>query len=360
MTGFGMFVADLPEPRADNARHDLGDILFIALAAVLCGAQSCSEMAEFGRAKEGLLRRFVALPHGVPSHDTFSRVFRLLDPEAFGAAFARFTAAFGAALPDAAVVAIDGKAMRRAHECGKAHMPPVMVTAWAADTRLALACVASPDGNEVAGALAVLEMLDLTGTIVTTDALHCHRAMAKTIRAHGGDYALALKGNQSGLLRDARACLDAAGDVAQAETVTTGHGRRERRHAVVIDAGSMADDHDFSGLTAIVRLTCQRNDSPPTERLYLLSRHLDPEQAIAVTRAHWDIENGLHWSLDVVLAEDNLRCRKDNAPENLAVLNRLALNLVRAVDDPKTSIRRRFKKAAWNDDYLISVISHMR
>lgn len=360
MSGFGMFIAALPEPRADNTRHDLGDILFIALAAVLCGAQSCAEMAEFGRAKEELLRRFVALPHGVPSHDTFSRVFRLLDPEAFGAAFARFTAAFGAALPDDAVVAIDGKAMRRAYERGKAHMPPVMVTAWAADTRLALASVASPDGNEVAGALAVLEMLDLAGATVTADALHCHRAMAETVRARGGDYALALKGNQSGLLRDARARLDAAGEVAQAETVATGHGRREQRKAIVIDAGSMAGDHDFPDLAAIACLTSQRNDGPPVERLYLLSRHLDPERALAVTRAHWDIENGLHWSLDVVLAEDALRCRKDSAPANLAVLNRLALNLVRAVDDPKTSIRRRFKKAAWNEDYLISIISHMR
>lgn len=360
MSGFGVFVEDLPEPRADNARHDLGDILFIALAAVLCGAQSCAEMAEFGRAKEGLLRRFVSLPHGVPSHDTFSRVFRLLDPEAFGAAFARFTAAFGAALPDDAVVAIDGKAMRRAYERGKAHMPPVMVTAWAADTRLALASVASPGGNEVAGALAVLELLDLTGATVTADALHCHRAMAETIRARGGDYALALKGNQSGLLRDARRRLDAAGETVQAETVATGHGRRERRRAVVVDAGSMAGDHDFPGLAAIARLTSQRNDDPPVSRLYLLSRPLDPERALAITRAHWDIENGLHWSLDVVLAEDDLRCRKDNAPANLAVLNRLALNLVRTVDDPKTSIRRRLKKAAWNEDYLISIISHMR
>ncbi len=360
MSGFGVFVEDLPEPRADNARHDLGDILFIALAAVLCGAQSCAEMAEFGRAKEELLRRFVGLAHGVPSHDTFSRVFRLLDPEAFGAAFARFTATFGAALPDDAVVAIDGKAMRRAYERGKAHMPPVMVTAWAADTRLALASAASPGGNEVAGALAVLELLDLTGATVTADALHCHRAMAEAIRVRGGDYALALKGNQSGLLRDARVRLDTAGETARAETVATGHGRHERRHAVVIDAGSMASDHNFPGLAAIARLTCQRNDDPPVERLYLLSRPLDPERALAITRAHWDIENGLHWSLDVVLAEDDLRCRKDNAPANLAVLNRLALNLVRTVDDPKTSIRRRLKKAAWNDDYLISIISHMR
>ena len=216
------------------------------------------------------------------------------------------------------------------------------------------------DGNEVAGALAVLELLDLAGATVTADALHCHRAMAEAIRARGGDYALALKGNQSSLLRDARIRLDAAGEVARAETVATGHGRHERRHAVVIDAGSMASDHDFPGLAAIARLTSQRNDDPPVERLYLLSRSLDPERALTITRAHWDIENGLHWSLDVVLAEDDLRCRKDNAPANLAVLNRLALNLVRTVDDPKTSIRRRFKKAAWNDDYFISIISHMR
>lgn len=376
MSKLPLFFTDLPEPRASNTRHKLGDVLFIALASVLCGGEGCSDMAAFGRAKEPLLRQFIDLSHGVPSHDTFSRLFRLLDPDAFAFAFARFMAAFAEAVEHsgkaadkaaggvAGVIAIDGKALRRAYQRGQAHMPPAMVSAWGVESRLALASVASPGGNEVAGALAILELLDLTGAIVTADALHCHRAMAEAIQSRGGDYALALKGNQSGLLRDAHACLKKANKQTphppMAETMATSHGRKEHRQAIVINAGAMARKHGFPGLTAIARITCQRDDAPPAERLYLLSQHLTPETALAVTRAHWDIENGLHWNLDVTLGEDGLRMRKDNAPANIALLNRLALNLTNAIEDPKTSTRQKFKRAAWDEQYLIKIISQMR
>lgn len=361
MSTLPLFFTEIPEPRASNARHRLGDVMFIALASVLSGGEGCSDMAAFGRAKEPLLRQFIDLPHGVPSHDTFSRLFRLLDADAFAAAFARFMAAFAEAAERSGVVAIDGKALRRAYQRGQAQMPPAMVSAWGVESRLTLASVASPGGNEVAGALAILELLDLTGTIVTADALHCHRAMAEAIQGRGADYALALKGNQSGLLRTARALFKKANKhTPRAETMATAHGRKEHRQAIVVDAGPMARKHDFPGLKAIARITSQRDDAPQAERLYLLSQKLSPETALAVTRAHWHIENRLHWNLDVTLGEDGLRMRKDNAPANIALLNRLALNLINAIDDPKTSTRQKFKRAAWDEQYLINIIFQMR
>src|SRR5258706_790763 len=168
----------VPDPRAENAKHDLVEILFIAFLAVLCGATNCSEMAEFGLAKEALLRQIVTLKHGIPSHDTFTRVFRMLDPTRFEEAFRRFTLDFVAKIKG--VVAIDGKALRRAYERGQSHMPPVMVTAWSAMTRMALANVRAPGNNEAAGALQLVELLQLKGCVVTADALQWHPRMAES------------------------------------------------------------------------------------------------------------------------------------------------------------------------------------
>src|ERR1700694_5252495 len=191
----------LADPRADNARHELLEVLFIALAAVLCGAESCSDMAEFGRSKEGLLRLFLRLEHGIPSHDTFSRVFRLLKPQAFELAFRRFMAAFAKAngFNLTGVVAIDGKALRGAYERGGRATPLQLVNVFAVDARMALAQQKAPGRNETAGALEVLDLLCLEGCIVTADALHCHRAFAAAVRERGGDYVLAIKANRGPL-----------------------------------------------------------------------------------------------------------------------------------------------------------------
>ena len=176
MEKFSQCFSDLPDPRADNALHDLTEILFIPLLATLCGAQTCCDIALFAKTKEPLLRTVLDLAYGVPSHDTFSRVFRMLDPKAFEKAFRRFMRAFAEATEG--VVALDGKALGRAYEGGKSHMPPIMVTAWSAQTRMALANVLAPGNNEAAAALELVGLLTLKGCVVTTDALHCHRAMA--------------------------------------------------------------------------------------------------------------------------------------------------------------------------------------
>src|SRR5579872_2852202 len=238
MNRFTECFSDLPDPRADNALHDLTEILFIALMATLCGATSCTDMALFARMKAYLWQDVLVLKNGLPSHDTFSRVFRMLDPTAFEAAFRRFMKMFaeGAKIKQPrGVIALDGKALRRGYERGKSHMPPVMVTAWAAQTRMALANVLAPDNNEVDGAMQLIELLQLKGCVVTADALHCHRAMAETIVNRGGDYVLAVKANQPALLRDAEEAI-ARMERKGRKSIKTGdvaHGREETRTALV-------------------------------------------------------------------------------------------------------------------------------
>jgi len=313
----------LPDPRSDNCRHDLVELLFIALLASLCGAVSCSDMEEFGWAKEPLLRQILTLEHGIPSHDTFSRVFRMLDPQAFETAFGRFMRAFAEGAKIKAtkgVVAVDGKALRRAYERGQSFMPRVMVSAWASRTRMTLASTLAPDGNEAEAALQLIGLLQLKGCVVTADALHCHRAMAEAITARGGDYVLAVKANQPALLRDAEAALAMAPQSKPATTSEKAHDREETRMAVVVPAPHMAFMHDFPGLAAVARLESQRGKDAPVTRFFLLSKRFPAEKRIEIVRSHWGIENTLHWTLDVALDEDLARSRKDNAPQNLAVL----------------------------------------
>src|SRR6478609_3065926 len=236
------------DPRAENARHDLLEILFVALAALLCGAASCAEMEEFGYAKEGLLRLVLRLQHGIPSHDTFSRVFRLLDPRAFEAVFRRFMVAFAKAnrLNLTGVVAIDGKAVRGAYERGGQATPLQLVNVFAVEARMALAQRKAPGRNEIAGALEVLDLLCLDGCIVTADALHCHRAFAKAVLDRGGDYVLAIKANRGPLFRAVTQQFARSGKRRSAERVElSSHDRREVRRATIMRNTSLVAIHDF-------------------------------------------------------------------------------------------------------------------
>jgi len=360
---FAESFSELPDPRADNALHDLTEILFIALMATLCGATSCTDMALFARMKAYLWQDVLVLKNGLPSHDTFSRVFRMLDPKAFETAFRRFMKSFaqGAKIKQPrGVIAIDGKALRRGYERGKSHMPPVMVTAWAAQTRMALANVLAPNNNEAAGALQLLELLQLKGCVVTADALHCHRAMAKAIVARGGDYVLAVKENQPALLEDAKSAIRSAARHGKTSLKTTdaAHGRNEQRVALPVQ--DMAKKHDFPGLKAVARITSKRGHDKPVERHFLMSRTYSRKEVLRIVRTHWSIENALHWPLDVTLDEDLARNRKDNGPANLAVLRRLALNVARAHPDTTVSLRGKLKRAGWNDAFLFELIGHMR
>ena len=229
MRKFRRVFKKLPDPRAANSRHDFLEVLLIALAATLCGGDGGSDMEEFGRAKEAMLRSFLQLEHGVPSHDTFSRVFRLLEPQAFGQAFRRFIEAFAKSnqLDLTGVIAIDGKALRGAYERGRSATPMHMVNVFAAEARMALASHKAPGRNEAAGALEVLGMLCLKGCIVTADALHCHRKFAATVLKRDADYVLALKENQRKLFTAAECRFARAGPRSVAETLEPStHDRR--------------------------------------------------------------------------------------------------------------------------------------
>lgn len=367
MRGFISIFRDVEDPRAENARHDLLELLFIALAAVLCGAENCADMAEFGLAKEDVLREVLRLEHGIPSHDTFSRVFRLMDPMAFEAAFRRFMAAFAGSKRLKGVVAIDGKALKGAFARGAKATPLHLVNVWAAEQRLALAQRQAPGRNEVAAAVEIVKLLSLKGCIVTVDALHCHRAMAQAVLDRGGEYVLALKDNQSALFADAKRLLAAArnADTCTSETKAA-HDRLERRGATVVADKALAEVHDFAGIRAVARVDAWRHpagrpDGPDevTSRYFLLSRPLPAARLMEVVRTHWTIENQLHWVLDVVFDEDRARNRKDHGPQNIALLRKLALNLLRSHPD-KASIRRKIKKAGWDDMFLLSILGHMR
>lgn len=346
----------VPDPRAPNATHRLGDLIVMMIAASLCGASNATEFALFAQERKQALSRLIDYDTA-PSHDTFSRLLRLLDPEAFGRAFAAFAAAFGRARQESPeVVSVDGKALRRAYEKGLAASPPLTVSAFATETRLCLAAASpSSEENEIEAALKVIELIDLTGRLVTADALHCHTRMAEAVTERGGDYLLALKGNRRHWQSAAVQHL-AEATPAIAEQTETSHGRVEWRKAEVVSA----DEPLMPGHKAYIRITSRRDQAEPLTRLFMASTLLSPQQALDLTRAHWQIENGLHWMLDVHLREDLSRARKDNAPANTALLNRLARNILQAADVDKVPISHRIKKCAWNDDYLINAISHMR
>jgi predicted transposase YbfD/YdcC len=259
--------AGLQDPRTGNAGlHDFHELLIIALCTVLCGGQSAVAMERFAQAKEGFLRGFLKLENGLPSHDSFSRLFRLLDPVRFGDAFQRFMARFAETVEG--VVAIDGKVLRRSFDRTSAKSALHMVSAWGCEQRLVLAQIATAaKSNEITAVPKLLEMLSLKGTVVTTDALNCQRAIARQIVDQGGDYVLALKGNQGTLHDDVSTFLDdpAHTATARAQTVDADHGRIETRIAMVsTDIDWLQETHQWPGLAAIGKLTRSRETAAKT------------------------------------------------------------------------------------------------
>ncbi len=353
---------DIPDPRADNARHDLCELLVVAFVAVLCGATSCAEMATFGRAKEHVFRDFLKLKHAIPSHDTFSSVFRMVDPKALDAAFGRVLAQITALLGAGDVIAIDGKALRGARDQGQSARTRMMVSAYAARLRLTLATVAADNGGELEAALEVLSLIALKGKVVTADALHCNRRTVAAITQGGGDYCLALKANQDSLLSDARSCFGKVGfDHPVVSQEEVGHGRKETRTATVVSAKGLAEHHEFPGLKAFGRIASHREADGKVQtetRYFALSWMPEPEVLLATVRAHWQIENALHWQLDVSFREDSARNRKDHGPANLAILRRRALDLARR-DTSKGSLSIKLKRAGWSDAFLLSLLNQL-
>ena len=363
MGKFADCFGEVSDPRGRNAQHDFVEILFIALLAQLCGAESCVDMADFAEAKSDLLGEVLDLKYGTPSHDTFSRVFRMLDPVSFEAGFRRFTATFARKLGAGSVVAIDGKAVRGAYEQGRKTTPLHLVNVWAAGTRMAIGQATAPGRGEVQGVLDALALLDLAGCLVTADALHCRADVAQAILDTGADYVLALKGNHPKLLADANAQLGAKRKSEAQTSTQLSHGRLETRRATVVRAGELAEKHGFPELSAIACVTATRStanqETQTSTRLFLLSRPLSATRLLKVVRQHWHIENRLHWVLDVTLGEDRARNRKDHGPENIAILRKIALNLLQS-HPQKASIRRKIKRAGWENSFLLSLLANMR
>ena len=363
--------ADLPDPRTGNAqRHNLLDLLTIALTATICGAETCVDFADFARDREALFRDFLELPGGLPSHDTFSRLFRLLDPTAFATCFARFLDGLGEGGPG--VIAIDGKTLRRSFDRAAGRSPLHVVTAFATDARLVIGQVANgTKENEIIAARTLLGLIDLNGMLVTGDALHCQGETARLIKQRGGDWLFTLKQNRPAQHAEVAAWFADPLNQPVSEHVTTDadHGRMEvRRHCVSHDIGWMVSDRRhpdeavMPGLASIgmVEATVTRDGATSTvRRYYLSSARLDAERFAATVRAHWRIENSLHWVLDVGFDEDRARNRRDHGPENLATLRKLALNVLRSAR-PGISIRRKRKRSGWSDEFARSVLGQMR
>ena len=365
----------LPDPRTGNAtRHDLLEILTIALTATICGAESCSDFADFAVDREDLFREFLRLENGVPSHDTFSRVFRLLDPAAFSACFGRFLEELGTA--GQGVIAIDGKTLRRSFDDAARTNPLAVVTAFASASRLVVgqhSYRGAEGDSEILAARALLECLDLKGHLVTADAIHCQEETARTIRARGGDYLLRLKGNHPALHAMVEEYFFDPALLAGLEsdhTTDADHGRIETRKAWVCHDLSWLRGPksactepvllpDMACLGMIEATVEHRGKTTVTRHYHISSRALTARNYLEAARAHWSVENGLHWILDVVFDEDRARNRKDHGPENLATLRKLALNILNRAR-PGISVRRKRKRSGWSNDFARSIIGQMR
>jgi predicted transposase YbfD/YdcC len=372
-------VTSLPEhfsrvadPRVDRTKqHLLIDILVMAICAVICGADDWVAVAAFGRAKQEWFKTFLRLPNGIPSHDTFGRVFARLDPQQFQQAFMAWIQAVSD-LTHSQVVAIDGKKLRRSHDQRLGKQAIVMVSAWATANRLVLGQVKTDDkSNEITAIPELLRVLALEGCIVTVDALGCQTEIATAIVAQGGDYLLAVKENQKLLYQDLRDLFHEA-QAAEfretvfdfARTVSKGHGRLEiRRCWTIADPDFLdyiRDGRLWPNLGTLIMIESERRRGRKISRevrYFIASIENDAALALRAVRGHWGIENRLHWVLDIAFREDDCRVRKDHGPQNFAVLRHIALNLLRQDTTTKLGIKNKRLQAAWDENYLLALLA---
>ena len=359
--------ATLDDPRCPRKRrHKLIDMIAIAITGVLCGADGWAEIEEFGRAKRAWLEQFLELPNGIPAHDTFGRVFGLLQPPAFEACFRAWVETIRQVIPGE-VIAIDGKTVRRSHDRGKGLAALHLVSAWATANRVVLGQVTTEaKSNEIKAIPQLLALLQLAGCLVTIDAMGCQTKIAAQIIDQGGDYVLALKGNQSTLAAEVEeAFIDAdakayAGVETQfLETVEQGHGRREtRRYRTLGDLSGVSRSPSWKAINMIGMVESTREidgKSAHETRFYIGSTGTNVDTFARAVRGHWGVENPLHWSLDVSFREDESRVRDPQARENLALIRRIALSRL-THDDTKRGLRGKRLKAGWDEDYLTKLV----
>ena len=368
----GQHFADLEDPRVERTkRHKLLDILVIAICAVICGADDWVAIQEFGEAKLDWFKEFLDLPNGIPSHDTFGRVFARLDPDQFHSCFMNWIMA-ASELTKGQVIAIDGKTLRRSHDKTLGKGAIVMVSAWATANHLVLGQVKVDDkSNEITAVPELLRALDISGCIITTDAMGCQKEIASLAVEGKGDYVLALKDNHPLLSEDVQLLFDdledsrfRAYEYDVEQTVEKGHGRLETRQCWTISDPTvlrgLRGTQEWSSLRCVAKVRARRTVDDKTtveDRYYLSSLEGRAQQLLMATRTHWGIENSLHWVLDIAFREDESRVRKEHGAQNLATLRHIALNLLKQEKTSKIGIKNRRLKAGWSEQYLLRILA---
>lgn len=360
--------SEIKDPRRDNRRHKLIDIMTISICAVICNADTFEHIVEFGKAKYDWLKNFLELPHGIPSADTFERVFAMIDPEEFKSAFMNWIHAI-CELTKGEVIAIDGKTLRRSHDKSKGRSAIHMVSAWANANGIVIGQKKVNDkSNEITAIPELLKLLEISGCIVTIDAMGCQTNIASSIVDKDADYVFSLKGNQGNLHKNVELFFqdqlknnfkDVSFDYH--ETTDGEHGKIEiRKYWTTSDIDWLQGKEKWRKLQTICMAYRERHFDDRIESefsYYIGSIENKAERFAHAVRAHWSIENSLHWVLDVNFREDESRIRKDNAPENFAVLRHIALNLIKKETSLKKSVKSKRLRAGWDNDYLIKVLN---
>lgn len=354
----------LTDPRVERTKeHLLEDIIFITIAAVICGCENWNEIESYGESKQEWLSGFLRLPGGIPSHDTFNRVFAALDPLEFETCFLEWVKSV-AELTEGEIISIDGKTIRGSR--GKGAKSAIhMVSAWAGTNNMVLGQVKTAEkSNEITAIPKLLSVLELKGCIVTIDAMGCQTTITKQIKDSGADYVIAVKGNQGQLEQDVEDTLRFCSPVSQHKDVDSGHGRVETRTcSIYTDLSHVQQPERWAGLKVIacvesIRYLKASQTEQKEKRYYISSLDADAAKIAGAIRSHWGIENSLHWLLDVAFHEDSSRKRTGNAAENFSIICRIALNLIKNETSKKRSVKGKRLIAGWDNYYLLNILKN--